>query len=368
MRSFTALDWTRVRVLLAPPPLSWCLACSSGVTQRGLEGMTVPSCFTRHRFCTTRHCDVHHRTSPTTMPAHAMLTHLATDVRAGRSLWKTCAASRWSASQFTGGAASRTAPAATASLPVRGSLGCAVSGSWAGRPPALWRMRSARDMASSSSVGGKTSFLGDSFLRQPMAPTVPAFSVAVVGAASLRRHVHATPSPRGLFSSFGNAYQKVKLDKEVALASESFALTLKSLVDLGRPMDADAYLAIVREGKAAAGLDGWRASLPWVASSAAVAEVAEVEEIIAAMTPAERRQVRLLGGAAARRVAEAAGVETAKVEELVKNVQSMRVLQKWLCKRKASGRALPTSRKELLVMMAAPGSGASMHMHAQRGT
>ncbi|KAK1868383.1 hypothetical protein I4F81_010873 [Pyropia yezoensis] len=107
----------------------------------------------------------------------------------------------------------------------------------------------------------------------------------------------------------------MKLDKEVAQASEAFALTLKSLVDLGRPMDADAYLAIVQEGKAAAGLDGWP-----------------------------------------------------KVEGMVKNVQTMQVLQKWLRKRKASGRALPTSRKELLVMMAAPGSGATMHMHAQRGT
>lgn len=115
----------------------------------------------------------------------------------------------------------------------------------------------------------------------------------------------------------------MKLEKEVAQASEAFALTLQSLVDLGRPMDADAYLAIVQEGKAAAGLDGWRASLPWVASSSAFAEVAEVEKVIAAMTPAERRQVRLLGGAATRRVAATAGVDAAKVAELVRNVQTM---------------------------------------------
>lgn len=159
----------------------------------------------------------------------------------------------------------------------------------------------------------------------------------------------------------------MKLEKEVAQASEAFALTLQSLVDLGRPMDADAYLAIVQEGKAAAGLDGWRASLPWVASSSAFAEVAEVEKVIAAMTPAERRQVRLLGGAATRRVAATAGVDAAKVAELVRNVQTMGVLQKWLRKRKASGRAMPTSRKQLTEMMAAPGSGATMHMHAQRG-
>lgn len=239
----------------------------------------------------------------------------------------------------------------------------AFNRSSARRPLPVCLMHSSR----STSFGGATLFREDS-LRQPIVTAVPATLVAPAAAASSRRHLHATTSPRGLFSSVGDTYQKMKLDKEVAQASEAFALTLKSLVDLGRPMDADAYLAIVQEGKAAAGLDGWRASLPWVASSAAVAEVTEVEKMIAAMTPAERRQVRLLGGAGTRRVAEAAGVEAAKVEGMVKNVQTMQVLQKWLRKRKASGRALPTSRKELLVMMAAPGSGATMHMHAQRGT
>jgi len=190
---------------------------------------------------------------------------------------------------------------------------------------------------------------------------------AATFAAAPRRHVHATPPPHGIFSSVGDTYQKMKLDKEVAQASEAFALTLNTLVDLPRAMDADAYLSIVQAGKAAAGLDGWRASLPWVASSAAVAEVTEVEKMIAAMTPAERRQVRLLGGAATRRVAATSGVEAAKVGGLVRNVQTMAVLQKWLRKRKAAGRALPKTRKELQVMMAAPGSGATMHMHAQRG-
>ncbi|GAB0498106.1 hypothetical protein MMPV_009447 [Pyropia vietnamensis] len=302
------------------------------------------------------------------MAVRAMLTHLATDIRVGVNLWNTGSASRCSISELTGGAVSRTAATAAARLSVRDSLVGAANSTRAGRSPALWQVHSVRDMASGGSFDGTTHFWGGSLSRQPMVAAVPPLSMAAVSAASLRRHVHASPSPRGLFSSLGDAYQKAKLDKEVAQASEAFALTLKTLVDLGRPMDADAYLAIAREGKAAAGLDGWRASLPWVASSAAVAEVSEVEKVIAAMTPPERRQVRLLGGAAMRRVAGAAGVETTKVEELVRNVQTMRVLQKWLWKRKASGRRLPASRNELLVMMAAPGSGASMHMHAQRGT
>lgn len=302
------------------------------------------------------------------MAARVVLTHVASGVRVGFCPWKSGAASRWSSFQPAGGATRQVAAAAAGPPADRDSPVCAVSGSWAGAPPLLWRMHSSRNTAPSGSVGGTTPFRGDPLSQQPMAAAVRTTSVSAASAASSRRHLHATTPPRGLFSSVGDTYQKMKLDKEVAQASEAFTLTLKSLVDLGRPMDADAYLAIVREGKAAAGLDGWRASLPWVASSAAVAEVSEVEKMIAAMTPAERRQVRLLGGAATRRVAGAAGVEAAKVEGLVKNVQTMRVLQKWLHKRKASGRALPTSRKELLVMMAAPGSGATMHMHAQRGT
>lgn len=209
---------------------------------------------------------------------------------------------------------------------------------------------------------------GDLVSRRPMAAAVPSTLAAAAALANSRRHLHATSFPRGIFSSVGETYQKVKLEKEVAQASEAFALTLQSLVDLGRPMDADAYLAIVLEGKAAAGLEGWRASLPWVASSAAFAEVTEVQKVIAAMTPAERRQVRLLGSAATRRVAAVAGVDAVKVAELVRNVQTMRVLQKWLRKRKASGQGMPTSRKQLMEMMAEPGSGATMHMHAQRRT
>lgn len=301
------------------------------------------------------------------MATRFVLTHAAAGVRAGVCPWKTGAATRWSSFQPAGEATSGASAAAAGRRAVRDVDVYGISSS-AGRPPPLWRTLSSCITSPSVSVGGAALFRGDAFSRQPMATAVPATSVAAVAAASSRRHLHTTATPRGLFSSVGDTYQKMKLDKEVAQASEAFALTLKSLVDLGRPMDADAYLAIVREGKAAAGLDGWRASLPWVASSAAVAEVSEVEKMIAAMTPAERRQVRLLGGAATRRVAGAAGVDAAKVEGLVKNVQTMRVLQKWLRKRKASGRALPTSRKELLVMMAAPGSGATMHMHAQRGT
>lgn len=297
------------------------------------------------------------------MAARVVLTHVAAGVRPGVCPSKNLAASRWCSLQLAREATRRDAAAAAGRPAIRDMDVNALNRSSARRPLPVCLMHSSR----STSFGGATLFREDS-LRQPIVTAVPATLVAPAAAASSRRHLHATTSPRGLFSSVGDTYQKMKLDKEVAQASEAFALTLKSLVDLGRPMDADAYLAIVQEGKAAAGLDGWRASLPWVASSAAVAEVTEVEKMIAAMTPAERRQVRLLGGAGTRRVAEAAGVEAAKVEGMVKNVQTMQVLQKWLRKRKASGRALPTSRKELLVMMAAPGSGATMHMHAQRGT
>lgn len=305
-----------------------------------------------------------------------MAARIVARVRPSLGLCTPGAPLRWASVLPVGKAASLAAPVDAGHSGVAADHDGAVVGGCAGHPAPLGRTLSYFPTASSQTSSLVTPRFRDISSWPSMATSPPAAgttrmataAATAATAATSPRHLHATPSPRGIFSSVGDTYQKMKLDKEVAQASEAFALTLQSLVDLGRPMDADAYLDIVRAGKAAAGLDGWRASLPWVASSAAVAEVTEVEKMIGAMTPAERRQVRLLGGAATRRVAESSGVEADKVEGLVKNVQTMGVLQKWLRKRKASGRTLPKSRKELMVMMAAPGSGATMHMHAQRGS
>lgn len=137
-----------------------------------------------------------------------------------------------------------------------------------------------------------------------------------------------------------------------------FAAQMKYL-KAERRVDGDVFLELIEDMKAASGLGGMKEHLPWVQSNPALGEFKRQEEVLRAMTPAERANVFALGIGALKRVAKQTNMELHAVESLLGQVRSLAGIQKWMRNRIKEGDKLPESAQEMQNMLLKPGSGIS---------
>lgn len=155
-----------------------------------------------------------------------------------------------------------------------------------------------------------------------------------------------------------SAYDTALQGSQSKRETKVFAAQMKYLT-ADRRMDGDVFLELVQDMKAASGLGGVKEHLPWVQNNPAMGEFKKQEEVLRALTPAERTNIYAIGIGAVKRIARQTDMELHAVESLLGQVKSLVGIQKWMKNRMKEGLKLPESTQEMQDMLMKPGSGIS---------
>jgi len=135
------------------------------------------------------------------------------------------------------------------------------------------------------------------------------------------------------------------VEKAAATIDEDVAHEMASKFLSGKEFDFNDLAKQLQQMRRMGGLSGFMNLLPGVAKIKNQLKNANIDEktikrqeaIIQSMTPAERRDVDLLGASRKRRIAKGAGVEVADVNRLIKNFLEMQKMMKQLRKLGGAG-------------------------------
>lgn len=156
-------------------------------------------------------------------------------------------------------------------------------------------------------------------------------------------------------SAYGDARKSSDKKREHAI----FKAQMVHLTD-PEPFNGEKFLNLVEEMKSASGLSGMKEHLPWVSNNPALSEFKQQQDILHALTPAERANTFSIRIAAKKRVARAVGVDLLQVEALLAQVANLVTVQKFLKGWVAKGGQLPQSSDELQRLVMQEGSGGRM--------
>lgn len=173
-----------------------------------------------------------------------------------------------------------------------------------------------------------------------------------------QRNFRSTLPSLGVMENMRSAYDTAMQGSESKREAKVFAAQMKYLT-ADRRVDGDVFLELVEDMKVASGLGGMKEHLPWVQNNPALGEFKRQEEILRALTPAERVNVFALGIGALKRVAKQTGMELHAVESLLGQIKSLAAIQKWMRNRIKGGDKLPESAQEMQNMLMKPESGIS---------